>query len=300
MILSLVWLLLVGVSADCQEPPCLRLCCPLGQVRVPGSVPVAKHRCETDFNIPDFLPDCVKTSNSLQLVEATTSALRRYQNIKEENLLGPEKFSCPHVSESLVLASQLLGDFDLVLQEGGLHNITNLAGGVILQTRSLCLAMEEDKQGDISSEIFMCYSDVLPEEIHEKFVFDVIYIICIFVSFFFFLITFIVYVILPDLREHFFGKLMMAFLLNAFLNFFLLGIKRCLDIVYREKILLTPICYFLGYTIHHTFISFFFWMSAMAINFTYKFSNVLRCPSGSEGHSRRNIILICLFGQGNS
>ena len=106
MILSLVWLLLAGVWADCQDPPCLRLCCPLGQVRRPGSVPVAKHRCETDLNIPDFLPDCVKTTNTLQLVEATTSALRRYRNIKEENLLGQEEFSCPHISESLVLASQ--------------------------------------------------------------------------------------------------------------------------------------------------------------------------------------------------
>merc|ERR1719219_1067882 len=36
----------------------------------------------------------------------------------------------------------------------------------------------------------------------------------------------------------------------------------------------------------------------MAINFTYKFSNVMRRPSSSIDHTKRNIILTCLYGQG--
>ena len=36
------------------------------------------------------------------------------------------------------------------------------------------------------------------------------------------------------------------------------------------------LCIFLGYTTQHTFISFFLWMSSMAMNITYKFSNIFK------------------------
>ena len=35
-------------------------------------------------------------------------------------------------------------------------------------------------------------------------------------------------------------------------------------------------CIFLGYSVQHTFISFFLWMSAMAMNMTYKFSDIFK------------------------
>ena len=35
-------------------------------------------------------------------------------------------------------------------------------------------------------------------------------------------------------------------------------------------------CIILGYSVQHTFISFFLWMSAMAMNMTYKFSDIFK------------------------
>ena len=43
-------------------------------------------------------------------------------------------------------------------------------------------------------------------------------------------------------------------------------------------------CIFLGYSSQHTFISFFFWMSSMAMNMAYKFSDIFKvCNDGNEG-----------------
>jgi len=200
-------------------------------------------------------------------------------------------FSCPDL---LVPARLVFGPHGLELQGNGSHRVTAGEGELVVETRGLCLSLDE-RNNNISAELYFCYSEDTPS---EKIAIDIIYIICIFLSCIFFLITFLVYLFLAQLRENFFGKLMMAFLMNVCLNFLLNGIKRCLDFVYGEEILLTPICYFLGYSIHHTFISFFIWMNVMAINFTYKFSNVMRRPSSSIDHTKRNIFLTCLYGQG--
>ena len=42
-------------------------------------------------------------------------------------------------------------------------------------------------------------------------------------------------------------------------------------------------CIFLGYSSQHTFISFFFWMSSMAMNMAYKFSDIFKvCNDDNE------------------
>ena len=131
---------------DCQQS-CLRLCCPPGQLWSSGSVRVPRHRCDPPSQSPQFLPECVQP---VQLVSATATALSKWRNIKEENLLSEGTFSCPHASDILLPAANILGEFELELEEGGRHHITNLTGQVILQTESLCLALERDKHGSTS------------------------------------------------------------------------------------------------------------------------------------------------------
>ena len=52
----------------------------------------------------------------------------------------------------------------------------------------------------------------------------------------------------------------------------------------------------LGYIIHHSFISFFFWMNAMAVNITYKFSNLL--TTHAEERHERSIVSSLMYAQG--
>ena len=88
----------------------------------------------------------------------------------------------------------------------------------------------------------------------------------LFLSCFFTLITFIVYIMLKELRKNLFGKLLTGFLANLCLNFFLNGISHSLP----ERSFGSAVCIAFGYCTYYTFISFFLWMNALAVNLVYK------------------------------
>ena len=52
-----------------------------------------------------------------------------------------------------------------------------------------------------------------------------------------------------------------------------------------------------GYIIQHTFIAFFFWTNAMAIDITWKFSRIL---SFTDDKSNRRFYYNILYAQGKS
>ena len=52
------------------------------------------------------------------------------------------------------------------------------------------------------------------------------------------------------------------------------------------------LCIFLGFSTQHTFISFFLWMSSMAMNITYKFSNIFKVLTLLTFHTK--VILLRL------
>ena len=55
-------------------------------------------------------------------------------------------------------------------------------------------------------------------------------------------------------------------------------------------------CIFLGYMIQHTFIAFFFWTNAMAVNVTRRFSNILQ--TSQEPETRAMLIGNIVYTQG--
>ena len=123
---------------------------------------------------------------------------------------------------------------------------------------------------------------------------DYVYPVFMFFSLFFIFLTLIVYLLLPDLRNGPFGKLVICFLVNALINYFFTGYSRSLSLT-GQVLTHQPICYFLAYTNYLTFLAMFFWMNAMTITITYKLTKI---KAHKQQMSSKKFLLIILYGQG--
>jgi len=96
-------------------------------------------------------------------------------------------------------ARHVFGPHGLELQWNGSHRVTASSGELLLETSGLCLAIEDrNNNNHISAELYYCNPE---DTLSEKVAIDIIYIICIFLSCIFFLITFLVYLLLAQLRK---------------------------------------------------------------------------------------------------
>ena len=127
-----------------------------------------------------------------------------------------------------------------------------------------------EEESPIRAKFFVCYAE--KEEKGRVFT-GIFYPVAIFISDIFIFITLCLYFFLNDLRTNLFGKITIGFLLNVFVCYFFLGIHYSLDLHTNKDLLDTSFCILLGYIIQHTFVGFFFWMSAMAIHITRTLSN---------------------------
>lgn len=130
---------------------------------------------------------------------------------------------------------------------------------------------ESGKNGtaDLMEETFIGNLASLTHEQEEGLtLYSKIYISLLFVSNFFVLVTIIIYLVLRDLRTQLFGKLTLGFLINVFFSFLLTGIHYSLNLKNNSHLLGGSFCWILAYLIHHFFLAFFFWLSAMSINIT--------------------------------
>merc|ERR1719153_573662 len=93
-----------------------------------------------------------------------------------------------------------------------------------------------------------------------------------------------------------FGKITIGFLFNVFFCYLFMGIHSSLDLYKNKHWLNSGFCTFLGYIIQHSFIAFFFWMSAMAINITRTLSNYFE----ERKHSKpmKTLLLNICYAQG--
>ena len=124
--------------------------------------------------------------------------------------------------------------------------------------------------------IFVCEED--NAEKGEDFI-SIFNPLSLFISCTFILFTLLIFALLPDLRKSLFSKITMGFLINVFFCYLFLAVRYSIE---SENILSSTSCICLGYLIHHTFISFFFWMNAMALNMTIKFSDIFK--EDTTGH----------------
>jgi len=152
---------------------------------------------------------------------------------------------------------------------------------------------EDDSEGHLSAMYTVCFKE---EEERGRIFTGVFYPTAIFISSVFIFITIIVYLYSIDIRSKLFGKITICFLLNVFVGYIFLGIHYSMNLYSNKEYLETPFCTVLGYIIQHTFIAFFFWMSAMALNVTSTFSNNLTVRSGSNQTKR--LMFNILYAQG--
>lgn len=111
------------------------------------------------------------------------------------------------------------------------------------------------------------------EEIEEKQFTGIFYPVAIGISAFFILMTLIHLCMSTDRKKtnflHTFG-----FLLNVLICYIFLCIHYSLNFYDHDILIGTTFCKVLGYIIHHTFIAFFFWTSAMAFSIARTFSTM--------------------------
>ena len=153
---------------------------------------------------------------------------------------------------------------------------------------------ESDKNGSIKTYPFFCEEEFV--EIGAEITQNT-YPVLIFISCCFIFVTLIVNIILKENRTKLFGKLTIGFLANVFLAFLFTGVHYSLNVPEHKSYLDTPFCKFLGYIVQHTWIAFFFWMSAMSINITQTFTQNFR-NTRNESRSTTRIILYTLYAQG--
>ena len=156
----------------------------------------------------------------------------------------------------------------------------------------------ENVSDSIRPVFSVCTSELTDEELEDNKKTQAFYPVLIYISSFFLFVTLVVYCLLQENRSKLFGKLTIGFLLNIFLAFLFTGIHYSLDVGKNKFYLDTPLCKALGYIVQHTWISFFCWMSAMALNITYTFTQSFRHSSAMSNKQTRAVLLQILLGQG--
>ena len=263
----------------------MNLCCPEGQAHVDSGQLPPHHRCD-DPTILD--------TNICQPREGTETAIQKFTNKwklpDNVNFEGGSNEHCREKSAAMIALSGETSKMKVVFENDKVlikyDNDTK-----VWPNEDACLMPYEREtpkgQIIILPKLYICKRK-------EFKTIKYVYPVMILLSSFFMLLTLAVYLILKDLREQLFGKITVGFLVNVTINFILNGVNRCLDLHPEADHYGTWSCKFLGYLSHYTFISFFMWMNAMAINMTNKFRK-MRKP---EKPSALKVFLVCLYCQG--
>jgi len=273
-LLSLL-LTLYGVGSIKIEP-----CCPIGQIRT-------KEGCKFyDGEIPPFIAQW--TGGEDREVDFFSG--------KED------KFSCEgdlvRVSTALVYGDVLTK----INSTTGWLQITDLNGTELdsYSNTNFCGYYTDlySSDGALEPKYVVCYNLNPGQTETEKKFKDIFYPAALLVSAVFILVTIIFHCTVGSLRKTLFAKITLGFLVNAFICYLFLSISRYHDTSpdKDESILGTMKCKIFGYIAHHTFIAFFFWMTAMAFNITKSISTmqVVR----NQKSSLKSFLVYFLYAQG--
>ena len=287
------------LAPSCGGGVCINLCCPDGEAYTETGA-YQGGRCEAE---PEVERSCQPYK---ELPGWNNGGSGKF------GLVGSEggKFVCQEGAK-LVPAEAIFGPQDFKLSPTGELNIevqdfyTNLTELYTYNSSDFCLAFTDipdyydyDQEGsgegeNIRAIYSVCYK--VEEEIGRVFT-GIFYPAAIFISDFFIFITICVYLFVKDMRKKIFGKITIGFLLNVFICYTFLGVHYSLDLFSHKEILDTVFCKVLGYIIQHTFIAFFFWMSAMAFNITYTFSNTFSLKKSNNQF--KSLLLNICYAQG--
>merc|ERR1712110_174304 len=251
-----------------------------------------------DYNDPSTHPrTCQEHSNKEELVYGGPGV----------RLEGDTKFKCPPFTfevggneegDGLIEQIQLLPSGDLkVVTENYTDNYSQ-GEFCIHFTNSGDEFTNLTSEDTIRPVFSVCTAELTEQELDDREKTQQFYPVLIFISSFFLFVTLVVYCLLQENRSKLFGKLTIGFLLNIFLAFLSTGIHYTLNVGENKFYLGTTLCKTLGYIVQHTWISFFCWMSAMALNITYTFTQSFRHSNAMSNKQTKAVFLHILFGQG--
>jgi len=264
------------------------LCCPSGEVL--SEVGCTKYSENQEyFPFPPF-------------VAQLTSGEEHEVDLKS----GP-KFQCNKKTEQAVIVDLLFGPIDVRINEttGALQVGNETEDIVLYSTGEYCalysMYIVQNKPELFTAKVYttymVCYQEDTPIETDQRKLTGILYPTTILISAVFTLVTIIFYLTVGSLRKTLFAKITLGFLINVFICYLLLAIvyNFLFSESYRD-FLGSNACKILGYIIHHTFIAFFFWMSAMAFNIAKSLS-AMKIVRNSKS-SFKSFLMYFLFAQG--
>jgi len=275
-------LALYGVRGIKIEP-----CCPRGQIHTQLDANGTKEGCKLyDGEIPPFT------------AQWTEGEDREVEFFPEKD----GKFSCEEglyrVSTALLYGNVLTK----INSTTGWLQVTELNGTELdsYSNTNFCGYYTDlySSDGALEPTYVVCYNpDPGQTETERKFK-DIFYPSALLVSAVFILVTIILYCTVGSLRKTLFSKITLGFLVNAFICYLVLSISYYHDISAdkEDSILGTIKCKIFGYIAHHTFLAFFFWMTAMAFNIAKSLSTmqVVR----NQKSSLKSFLVYFLYAQG--
>ena len=189
---------------------------------------------------------------------------------------GP-KFQCNGKTAVEVIVEDLFGPIDARINEtsgalqvgNGTEEIASYSDG------EFCALYSNLFSEELFTSYIVCYDAETSQERDQRKLTGIVYPTAILISAIFTLITIIFYLTVEGLRKTLFAKITLGFLMNVFICYLLLAINYNLLLSDNGRDFLgSDACKVLGYVTHHTFIAFFFWMSAMAFNIAKSLSTM--------------------------
>ena len=187
------------------------------------------------------------------------------------------KFQCQRETAAQVLIENLFGPIEARINEttgalqvgNGTEEISSYSNGDFCVVYSNLLS----EDGQLDSSYVVCYEEKTSQEKDQRTLTGILYPSTILISAIFILVTIIFYLTVGSLRKTLFAKITLGFLMNVLVCYLLLAITY--NFLFSDQNFLGSVaCKVLGYIIHHTFIAFFFWMSAMAFNIAKSLSTM--------------------------
>jgi len=256
----------------------LNLCCPSGEIF--SEVGCTQHQGD----IPPFIAQWTSGGENELKLQA-----------------GP-KFQCSKATQEVLIVEHLFGPIDARINQttGSLQvemKLNETEEKVSFSTGDFCAVYSNLFSEEIFTSYMVCYEEETPVEADQRKLTGIIYPTAILISAVFILVTIIFYLTVGSLRKTLFAKITLGFLLNVFVCYLLLAIVYNFLLSDNHRDFLgSDTCKVLGYIIHHTFIAFFFWMSAMAFNIAKSLST-MKVVRNSKS-SFKSLLVYFLYAQG--
>jgi len=281
-VLPVAVILAVATSSEIEINPC----CPLGQIYTLVGENQTEAGCKLyEGEFPPFIAEWSSGQERAVEFKAGTG----------------EKFRC---KGSLLPVSirNVYGPVEVRINEstGGLQLADNGTDIEVYSNEDFCGFYTDlfSEDGHLDYTYTVCYDQETTGEKEQKKFTGIFYPSAILVSAFFTLLTLVFYLTVGTIRKTLFSKITIGFLLNVFLCYLMLGISYYFELSsdYNNTFLGSLACKIIGYFVHHTFIAFFFWMTAMAFNIAKSLSamKVVR----NKNSSLKSFLVYFLYAQG--